>query len=287
MTAATAPAARTAPRAVERRGVTFRGVLASEWTKLTSLRSTWWSAAVTVVVSTVITYLSAEASSVNPTYYPLENLTSGLVLGQLGPVVLGVLVGAGEYRTGAFRSTFTTVPRRLPVLAAQAVVTAVFAGVLAVVVTAASVLALVPSAQRRDVPLDLGADGTPRVMAGMVVLLVGLALIGLGVGVLVRRTAAAMVAAIGLVLVLPIALMMIPTSGDPMAPYDPDAVTVPGTLMTFLPSGGGQIIMLPSGYDGLDGGPDVGALGGVAVLLAWGVVPLAVAGARLRSRDVR
>ena len=287
MTAAAAPAARTAARPVERRGVTFRGVLASEWTKLTSLRSTWWTAAVTVVVSTVITYLSAEASSVDPTYYPLDNLTSGLVLGQLGPVVLGVLAGAGEYRTGAFRSTFTTVPRRLPVLAAQAVVTAVLAAVLAVVVTAASVLAVVPSAQRRDVPLDLGADGTPQVMAGTVVFLVGLALVGLGAGVLLRRTVAAMVAAIGLVLVLPIALMMIPTSGDPMAPYDPDAVTVPGTLMTLLPSGGGQILTTPPGNDGLDGGPDVGALGGTGVLLAWGLGPLAAAAARLRSRDVR
>lgn len=286
MTAATVPTGRTASRPAERRGVTFGGVLASEWTKLASLRSTWWTAAVTVVVTAVIAYLSAEASSVDPGFVPTGDLTSGLVLGLLGPVVLGVLVGAGEYRTGAFRSTFTTVPRRLPVLGAQVVVTAAFATVMAVAATAASVLALLPSALRREVPLALGEDGTPRVMAGMVLFLVGLALVGLGLGALLRRTVAATVAGIGLVLLLPIVLLMLEPA-DPTAPYDPDAVTTTGTLTTFLPSVGGQIMTLPPGYDGLDGGPDIGAAGGTAVLLAWGLVPMTVAAARLRSRDVR
>lgn len=282
MSAAVATGARALP--ASRRAVTFGRVVTAEWTKLTSLRSPWWTGAVTVAVGGVITYLSAKASSGDPGFVPADSLTTGLLLAQLGPLVLGVLVGAGEFRTGAFRSTFTVVPRRWPVLAAQAVVTAGFSLVLAVLTLAACVVGVLPAASSRAMTLDLAADGTPGVLAGSVLFLVGLALLGLAVGALLRRTVPALVSAIVLVLVLPVVLMLAaePAMG---AAVESEGLTFPGTLTTLLPGTAGQLMTMPADVGAMDGAPNLGPVGGGLVLATWVVALLALAVVRLRTRD--
>lgn len=265
------------------RGPTLPRVVAAEWGKLTSLRSTTAIAASTVAVSGGLTYLAANASSTDPGFEPIGSLGTGLPLAQIGVLVLGVLVGTGEFSTGTFRSTFTAVPRRLPVLAAQAAVTTVLALVISVLAVAASVLGLLPAAGSRDLTLDLTADGTPQVLAGMVLFLVGMALVGLAAGALLRRPVAAVTAAVGLVLVLPVALLLAGEGGDPMAAPVPGQVDAAATVVTFLPGGAGMLLV-PQG--GIDGAPDLGVGGGALVLAAWILVPLAVAGFRLRTRDL-
>lgn len=288
MTAATPTTARAtaAPRTAGR-GVTLPRVVAAEWTRLTSLRSTWWVAAVTVAVSGALTHLGATASSGDPGFDPHAALGDGLVLAQVGPLVLGVLVGAGEHTTGTFRSTFVAVPRRWPVLAAQVLVTAASGLLLGLLTVAAAVVGVLPAAASRAIPLDLTADGVPHVLAGTVLLLVGFALLGLAVGALVRRTVPALVTTLGVVLVLPVVLLLAADLGtDPMAPYDPTERTAAATVATFLPATAGQITTMPPGSGGLDGGPDLGALGGGLVLAAWVAAPLAAAAVRLRTRDL-
>lgn len=268
------------------------GVVASEWTRLVSLRAPWWTAAVTVVVAGIITYLSAQASSGDPGFDPIDSLTTGVALAQLGPLVLGVLAGAGEYGTGAFRSTFTAVPRRWPVLAAQAVVVAVFTLGAAVLATAASVVALLPAAASRGIAVDLTADATPGVLVGMVLLLVGLALVGLGLGALLRRSVPALVTAVLLVLVLPVVLT---TVGDPGltapptadAPVEAPAATLAGTVALLTPSMAGALMTAPASSGPVDGAPDLGPVGGGLVLAGWVVLLLGAATVRLTVRDVR
>jgi len=268
-------------------GPTFGRVVASEWTKLASLRSPWWTAAVTVLVSLLITYLSAQASSVDPVFHPLSDVNTGLLLGQLGPLVLGVLVGAGEFRTGAFRSTFTVVPRRWPVLAAQTVVVGGFGLLLGVAVAVAGVLGVVPAAMARDVPVDLGADGTPGVLLGMVLYVAGLALLGFALGALLRRTVPALLTAFVLVLILPIVLMLADDPyGGSMSAADV-RVTPLGTIGVLLPGTGGQLMTMPASNGPIDGSPDLGPVGGGLVLAAWVLAFLVAAAVRLRSRDVR
>ncbi|CAM3303704.1 ABC transporter permease [Occultella aeris] len=288
-----APAASSSTQVASRRptagrGPTFGRVLASEWTKLTSLRSSYLLGAVAVVVSGALTYLSANASSVDPGFDPLGSLTSGLVLAPLGLMILGVLVGTGEFSTGTFRSTFTAVPRRLPVLAAQVVATAGFALVTALVAVGAAVLGIVPAASSRGLAVDLTGDGTPLVLAGMTLYLVGMALFGLAVGALLRHSARAVVTAIAVTLVLPIVLMLATDlSTDPMAPVEsgpPPAAAVVNTIVTLLPSGAGSLLTTPD-IGAVEGAPDLGPWGGGAVLGAWILVPLAGAAVRLRTRD--
>lgn len=279
----------TAPgrAATAHRGPTFPGVVVAEWTKLTSLRSTWWTAGVTVAVAGVLTSLSAQASSVDPGFDPLGSLTTGLALAQVGPLVLGVLAGTGEYRTGAFRSTFTAVPRRWPVTAAQVVATAAFALLTGILVAGASVVGLLPAAASRGLAVDLTGGGTPGVLLGVVLLVVGLALFGLAAGTLLRRTLPALVTALVVVLVLPVALMLASTPAmAPAGEYDPTEQTVVGTVTTLLPGMAGQLMTMPPDAAGMDGGPDLGAVGGGFVLAGWILLPLAAAVVRLRTRDV-
>ncbi|WP_149205195.1 ABC transporter permease subunit [Actinotalea subterranea] len=293
MSAATTVPGAARALATARSGPTFARLLAAEWTKLTSLRSPWWVAAVTVLVTGAITYLSAQASSVDSGFQPVDSLSTGLVLGQVGPLVLGVLVGAGEFRTGAFRTTFTLAPRRLPVLAAQVLALTAFALALAVAATAACVVGIWPPAASRGIAVDLTGGDAPGLMLGMVAFGVGLALFGLALGALVRRTVPAMLTGLFAVLILPIVLMMV---SDPMVGADPASTglvdgavptTVPGTLMAFSPGGAAQLMTIPASYGPIDGAPDLGPVGGGLVLLAWIVVLLAAAAVRLHARDVR
>ncbi|MFF2267092.1 hypothetical protein ACFVTZ_02425 [Cellulosimicrobium cellulans] len=288
MTAATPVPVRTppAPARTTPRGPTLARVVGSEWTKLTSLRSSWWAAALTVAVSAALTYLSAQASSVDPGFDPLGSLTSGLLLAQVPPLVLGVLVGTGEHSTGTFRTTFVAVPRRWPVLAAQTVVTAAFALLTAVLAVGAALLALVPSAQARGIALDLASDGTPQVLGGMVLLLVATALLGLALGALLRRSVPALTVAVLVVLVLPVALVLAADlASDPLAASAgvPPAQAAVNTAVTFLPAGAGSLL---TAEGAVEGAPDLGALGGGLVLATWVAVPLALAGVRLGTRDV-
>ncbi len=280
-------------RSDARRGPTFPRVVASEWTKLVSLRAPWWAGGVTVVVAGVITYLSAQASSVDPGYDPVDAVPTGLALAQVGALVLGVLAGAGEFRTGAARSTYTAVPRRWPVVAAQALVTAAFAAVVAVLTVGASVVAVLPSAGARGIAVDLGAGDAPGMLLGMALFVVGLTLLGLAIGVLLRRTVPATVTALVVALVLPIVLMSVGAPGggaDPLtagaAPVV-DQVTVGGTLMVLSPGGAAQLMTMPASYGPMQGAPDLGPVGGGLVLAAWVLALLVAAALRLRLRDVR
>ncbi len=293
MSAATTTPGAARALATTRSGPTFARLLAAEWTKLTSLRSPWWVATVTVLVTGAITYLGAQASSVDHGFDPVDSLSTGLLLGQVGPLVLGVLVGAGEFRTGAFRTTFTLAPRRLPVLGAQVLAVTAFGLALAVAATAACVVGVWPPAASRDVALDLTGGDAPGLLLGMVAFGVGLALFGLALGALLRRTVPAMLTGLFAVLVLPIVLMLV---SDPMIGADPASaglsdgaapITVPGTLMTFSPGGAAQLMTIPASYGPIDGAPDLGPVGGGLVLVAWILVVLAAAAVRLHGRDVR
>jgi hypothetical protein len=97
----------------------------SEWTKLWTLRSTYWTlAAAAVAMAGFGDLLSAaytrhltpgSRAALNPAAYSL----SGFFFAQLAIGVLGVLVMTGEYATGSIRSTLATAPQRLAVLAPQ------------------------------------------------------------------------------------------------------------------------------------------------------------------------
>src|SRR5436305_6133408 len=126
----TAPATRHSARPGDRRPLLL-DVLHSEWTKLRSVRSTYWTllaaAAVTIGLGAILslfyinnytTMSAADRAGFDPTSYAL----SGLFLAQLAIGVLGALVITSEYGTGMIRTTFAAAPQRRLVLGAKALV---------------------------------------------------------------------------------------------------------------------------------------------------------------------
>jgi len=256
--------------------VTLPRVVAGEWTKLAGVRSSWGVPVGTVLVAATLAYalgLFVRPEDARPA---TTLVVSGWVLAQLGVLVLGVLVGTAEFSTGTAATTFTAVPRRLPVLAAQTLLTAGAALLTALVALGAS--ALVTLAQR-----PATAPGTPpageslRVLGGYALYLTCVALLGLALGALVRRSAAALVTGVLLLVV-----------ADQVLAANPGRLT--DTARSLLP-GSASRLLLDDGRlaaaDAADLGPHLGVAGTVAVLVGWVVVLLVAAAYRLRRHDVR
>ncbi|MCC2335437.1 hypothetical protein [Cellulomonas wangsupingiae] len=269
--------ARAARGAAPGTRATFTRVLVAEWTKLVSVRSNGWLALGTVVVAAVTAYGLGLFVRPDDGRSGSWVVTSGFVLAQIGFLVLGALVGTSEYTTGTARTTFATVPRRLPVLTAQALVTAVAASVTALLALAGSYLATAGTLGGDAPALDLSVPGAARALLGFVLACAAVALLGLGLGALLRRPADAIVGGIVLLVL-----------GDQLLSRNPGRVT--DTIRAFLPSSGVRLTQDDAAVAALDAatrGPQLGAWGGGAVVAAWVLVALGAAAYRLRRHDVR
>ncbi len=179
----------------------FRDVAAMEWIKLVTLRSTWWTLAITLagaVAMAVVIGLNTKNAAADLT----NNALAGMVHGLLLTGVLGVLIMTSEYTSGMIRATLAAAPRRPLVLAAKA---AVFGGVTLVLGEAAAFTAFLAggAALRHGITAPaLTQPGVLRavVLSGASFALIGL--LGLGLGAIVRHTAAAIGVLVGGVWIL-------------------------------------------------------------------------------------
>ena len=211
--------------------VTPARVVHSEWIKFRSLRSSWLTllAAVVAVVGfgALICWVTVNRWDRLPaperlSFSAAEQSLKGFYLAQLAVGVLGVLLVTGEYSTGTVRATLAAVPRRLPVLWAKA---AVFAAVTLVLTAAACLTAfLLGQALLAGHHLDttLSAPGATRVVFGTALYLTVIGLLAIGVGALIRNTAGGVATVLGLLLVLPVLVEVLPGSWrDHLLPYLP------------------------------------------------------------------
>jgi len=198
--------------------------LASEWTKIKSVRSTVWTLGIFIALVVGIGLLAA--ANTQPHDYSDVPFTIpaffGLMLGQICLITLGVLVTSSEYGTGMIRTTFTASPQRHRVLAAKilvffAVAFVVSAGSILLVGLATSAMNSGPEAG--DVPWA----GTV-LKGGLYVSLLGV--VALAVGSMLRHSAGAITAMLGVVLVpaiLPAFLMIWESTqslGEKMTDYN-------------------------------------------------------------------
>src|SRR6266581_4227653 len=115
----------------------FRGTLRSEFTKIRSVRSTYWTLLVLLAVSIGIGAAISAGTAANwshasaadrATFDATQASIAGLFfLGQLVIVVLGAIVLTAEYSTGMIRTSLTAMPRRATLYAAKAIVFALVA----------------------------------------------------------------------------------------------------------------------------------------------------------------
>ena len=272
----TVTATSTRPSAAAPKKVTQARVLLSEWTKIRSLRSTVFSLLAAIVF---IVGLSVLVPSVTVAHWPPHDLReaaafdpttrslSGIFLAQLAIGVLGVLLITGEYATGMIRATFAAVPARLPVLWAKAAVFATVTLVLMVPTVLGAFLIGQSILKSKHLQANLSDPGVLRAVIGAALFLTVVGLLGIGLGALLRNTAAGISTLFGLLFVLPIIVRFLPSSwSDPINKY--------------LPSNAGEAITRVHA--------DPAALApwtGFGLFCAYALVVLIAAAVSLRRRD--
>ena len=233
------------------------GLLAAEWVKLRSVRSTYTILAVagaTVLLAALLTWQGVQGwDSLAPDRRarfqapPMEQVFSSPV--QLCLAVLGVLTITAEYATGAIRVSLTAVPRRWPLLAAKTVVVAAVALAAGEVVVLAIFLVSRAIVGGRPIPGNTAPLATELpALLGLGVSVMVVALVGLGLGAALRSTAGAICAVVALLVVLPTIAPLVP------APWGGRLAAV------MLPDLAGQL----AGQAGIQAGAAVVLVGGTA-----------------------
>ncbi|MDN3352034.1 hypothetical protein [Actinomadura sp. DC4] len=213
----------------------FSSACRMEWIKLRSLRSTWWTLAFTVAGAIGVA-VAVGVNTKNASGDLTNNALAGIAPGLLIIGVLGVLTMTSEYSSGMIRATLAAVPARPALLAAKA---AVFGLITLVLGEATAFLAFVVGGMAlpsRVTPPSFGDPGVLRavVLSGAGFCLVGL--FGLGLGAIIRHSAAALATYAGavfvagqLLAVTPSAARWVPLAivGDSLADSRPTATGLP------------------------------------------------------------
>ena len=246
--------------------ITPGGVVAAEWTKFSSLRSTWVTTGISAFLLVAFGMI-ASASVTGDSLTAIDLALSGSTLAALSVGVLGALLGAGEYTTGMIRATLAAVPRRLPVLWSKSLV----AGAAAFVAMTAGAFAAfaLGSAVLNDKVggVGLGDDGVLRALFGAGLYLGLVAVLGVALGMLIRSSAGAIAILAGLLLIVPGLAALLPDS-------------IAETVTPYLPSNAGSAVMALTPADGT-----LGPWTGLAVFAGYVVVVLAATAYRLKMTD--
>ncbi|MFF9582387.1 ABC transporter permease [Streptomyces achromogenes] len=192
--------------------------LASEWTKIRSVRSTMWTLGVFVLLVVGIglaagALVSANSSSADMDgENPLTLGFFGLLLGSICIITLGVLTTASEYGTGMIRTTMTACPSRARVLAAKSIVFFTVAFVFTLVASAFVAMVQVSMLEGAGARTPSGSEWF-KATVGISLYIALLGLLSLLIGSVIRHSAGAITIMIGVVLApLVIAMFMVAES---------------------------------------------------------------------------
>jgi ABC-type transport system involved in multi-copper enzyme maturation permease subunit len=279
MTAITTGGARltTLPAPSGRAGLV--GTLRSEFTKIRSVRSTYWTLLVLLVISVgigaaisggVAAHWSQTSAGDRATFDATATSLGGLTfLGELVTVVLGALAITSEYSTGMVRTSLTAMPRRGILYSAKAAVTAGVILVTAVIAAFATFWlgqALLASTHHSA---SLSQPNVLRAVIGAALYVTLCGLLAYGVGSMIRHTAGAITAMVALLFVLPILSNLLPNQWH-------------ADIVRWLPSSAGDSIT--STVSGAH--PNMfSPWGQFAVLAAYAVAALIAGAVLFRKRD--
>lgn len=218
MTPLAAAAPVTASRKPVAGNLALAGVLRSEWTKLRSVRSTWWLLATAVILTVgVAVFVSPGGTSGQQAPQVLaRNAEYGSFLSQLALLVLGILVFTGEYQSGLIRTSVALVPRRLLLLWGKL---AAFGAVTLALSLASSVAAfagaeLARQARHGGPRAWFGDPQVTRIVIGAGLVLAVTGICGLALGAIIRNTAAALSTVTAVFFVAPLLLRILLPASD-------------------------------------------------------------------------
>jgi ABC-2 type transport system permease protein len=257
--------------------VTQAGVFRSEWTKLYSLRSTRYlllaMAIMTIGFGIIATAFNASrwttmTAAEKAAFDPLATSLLGVRFGVLAIGVLGVLLITGEYTTGMIRSTLTAVPKRLPVLWGKTGVYALVALLIAIPAAFIAFFAGQAILSGKHIQIAFSHPGVPGAVLGAAGYLMLVGLFAMGLGAILRNTAAGIATFAGVMFVIPPLVSILPSS-------------IANAIDPYLPSSAGQA-MMEIGHHAQTLSPGAG----LAVFAGYVVAVIAAAAVLLVRRDV-
>jgi ABC-2 type transport system permease protein len=200
----------------------FGGTLRSEFTKIRSVRSTYWTLVVLLAISVGIGAAISAAAAANwshttaqdrATFDATQISIAGLFyLGQLVIVVLGALVLTAEYSTGMIRTSLTAMPRRATVYLAKVVVFAVVSVVVSLVAAFIAFFLGQSLLASTHASATLSQPDVLRAVIGSALYVTLCGLFAFAAGAIMRHTAATITSIIGLLFVVPILVHLLPNS---------------------------------------------------------------------------
>ncbi|MDI6103889.1 hypothetical protein QLQ12_35270 [Actinoplanes sp. NEAU-A12] len=255
------------------RQLTFAGLVRSELIKLLTVRSLVTLLAVTALCTAIgipvalFTDIDAQQTTADILQTHISTTLVGLQLSIFLVAAAGAVAGASDFGNGMIRLAFGAAPRRTPVLAAKLVavggVSTALVSVTVLLVAAVNWLALTPG------PLFTPLTNLTSLLGivGAIVATAAISVSAVSLGCLLRSSAGAVFAILGLLIVVTIVLALIPASVLPAAISDH--------------SFGGAVTTL------LSPGDDVGKwAGAAAALVAWSAAFISGAAVSMNRRDV-
>lgn len=261
------------PSRFSNRKAGFPQILKSEFIKFTSLKSNWITLVLTVVIVIGFSALSAVLSqhrdgpSDRSVY---QRVLTGANFAVLIISVLGSIMGSREYSSGMIRTSFTAVPKRIPVLLAKLVTFIVM--VLPLLMAAIITAFFLGMSLFKHYGVQISHWSDPfvaRALIGFALYILGLGILGLTIGTLTRHTASAIGIVIGGIIFLPALLgAILPDSWH--------------KVLKYLPSNAGDAFTNPTSFSINSLSPTNGAL----VFSAWILLSIVAAGVVMGKRDV-
>ncbi|MDZ5660214.1 hypothetical protein SFC79_00430 [Nocardioides sp. S-58] len=183
----------------------------AEWSRLWTVRSTWWFALATAVtVLGLGLVLGIDVSDAPPDELPEGTAWRGgsitSTFGLYGLLALCAVAATADHATGGIVPTLQATPRRHVLVVARTVVVVAFATLFGSLVVAGSSVIVLGFAPEMGLPVDVGAD----FLADVAYVYAASTLLAVGTGLLVRNTAGSLVAVLGAMLVLPLMLALLP-----------------------------------------------------------------------------
>lgn len=256
----------------EVRGGGLPGAVAAEWTKLWSVRATWWSLAGATALMLGYATLSSIAQRTDgdqPMSAATIAIGGGFYLAQLAVIALATLFVTSEYAAGGIRSTLLWTPVRARVAAAKATVVLPVLFVAGVALSSAGTALASALKSGHGLPTTFPSAATAAIGTGCYFALLGV--LCTGIAWALRSAAGTLVTVI--VLLLPVPLIVGSLGLPDLVPYFPGMAGVNAMVEAGRRNPVTQSVA-----------PYAPAVG-VMICAAWAAAALLAGGAVLRRRD--
>jgi ABC-2 type transport system permease protein len=271
-----------APAATGR--LSFGRMVHSEWLKLATLRSPWWSIVVVAGLTVALGMLAVSsmtddlAAGADSGAVAIQAVLAPTTFTVLLATILGSTLVTSEYATGMMRSTLTAAPGRIGSLLAKALVVAGFVFVASAVIFVGTAVAIAPTLGTNGVYFDLSNPNFSYlpILAGSFMMAV-IAIIGLSAGYILRNASGAIATAVGLVFVLPLLPRLFPQTPAFQWVHD---------VSQYLPTGAGGALISSNtpGFQTLMSS-NLAAGPAAIALIVWACVGLVASAVCLKVRD--